>query len=120
MLMAVLKGSTSTANSANEGDTYNEPKTNASTAYLNHLSLASKAVLRRLCLIPMVLATKLINSCNAPKGHSHPQNVPLPQINKVTATKTHKITVMGSFMKKLKSSPPASASIAAVMFTIVN
>ena len=118
--MAVLKGSTSTANSAKEGETYNEPKTKASTAYLIHFSLASKAVRRRLCRIPMALANKLINSCKAPKGHSHPQNVPLPQTNKVTATKTHKITVIGSFMKKLKSPPAASASIDAVMFTIVN
>jgi hypothetical protein len=47
MLMAVLKGSTSTANSAKEGDKYKEAKTTASTPYLIHFSLASNAALSR-------------------------------------------------------------------------
>src|SRR3546814_13280235 len=42
------------------------------------------------------LATRLLSSCNAPNGHSQPQNAPRPQNSNAAATEHHRMKISGS------------------------
>ena len=55
--------------------------------------------------MPICFAIKLIISCNAPNGHSHPQNKPLPKTIVDIIVKARIIKIKGSIKKKFKSAP---------------
>ena len=85
--MLVLKGSTSTKWSVNFGDKNAAAMIESKIRYFVFFKYASHFSEGPNCFSLSFENMLVVNSCRAPKGHSHPQNVPRPHIKKVPITK---------------------------------
>ncbi|MOA57710.1 hypothetical protein D3C78_1819380 [compost metagenome] len=54
-------------------------------------------------------ASSLINSCNAPNGHSQPQNTPRPHSRMLAAVKVQRMKISGSVRNSSQRKPSNKA-----------
>src|SRR5690554_4800702 len=95
-MIAVLNGSTSAAFSAIIIDSSEMPNSTSRMMYLIAHNRSCTAKGSSYWGILILRAISLISSCNAPKGHSQPQNTPRPQSRILAAVKVQMMKMIGS------------------------